>query len=112
MLVGDLIARFEDEAVAAETLVALGDIGLTARVSRAAAEQDVTVGEFATASVQRFANRASDEEWVMMIGRMERAEDPGQVFLHHILSAAVTQDGLTQKPRLHTMAAGRTAPAS
>ena len=112
MLVGDLIARFEDEAVAAEALMALGDIALTARVSRAAAEQDVTVGEFAAASVQRFANHASDEDWLTMMGRMARAEDPGRVFLHHVLSAAVAREGPSQKPQLHVVATGRTAPAS
>jgi len=89
VLLGDLIARFEDEAVAAEVLMALGDVALMARVSAAAAEQDVTLGEFAADSVQRFATYASDEDWVTMLGAMARTDDPGRVLLDRALSAAL-----------------------
>lgn len=112
MLVGDLIARFEDEAVAAEALLAIEDIGLTAEVSRAAAEQEVTVGEFAAAAVQRFANQASNEEWMTMMGRIARAEDPGLAFLRHVLSVAVGRGSQSPKARLHIVAGGRAEPRS
>jgi hypothetical protein len=102
MLLGDVIARFEDEAFASEALFALDDIILAARVGVAAAEEELTSGEYAARSVDAFVSGASDEEWLTLFGLMSRAENPGQVFLHRILSNAVTnhakaslQDGIS-----------------
>ena len=88
MLLGDIIARFEDEAVVSETLVAMGDLALMVRIATLAAEHNLSAGEFATHSIGRFVNGASDEEWLTLIGQMSRAENPGQVFLRHALSNA------------------------
>src|SRR5262245_13044078 len=88
MLLGDVIARFENEAVLSETLFALDDLALMARIATLAAEDNLSVGEVATHAIGRFVNGASDEEWLTLIGQMSRAEDPGQVFLRHALSSA------------------------
>ena len=88
MLLGDVIARFEDEAIVNETLFALDDLALTARIARLAAKNNVSTGEFAMRSIGRFANGASDEEWLTLIGQMSRAENPGHVFLQRVLSSA------------------------
>lgn len=88
MLLGDLIARLQDEAVVSETLLSLGDLALTARVVALAAASDVSVGELAAQTVGRFVNTASEEDWLTLIGQMSRAENPGQVFLRRALSAA------------------------
>ena len=88
MLLGDVIARFEDEAFASETLFALEDLALTARVVAFAAENDLSAGEFASQAVGQFVSGASDEEWLTLIGLMSRAESPGQVFLRRVLSTA------------------------
>jgi len=89
MLIGDLIARFHDEAIASETLFSLGDLALTARVVTHAAESNASTGELAAQAVRRFADDASDDEWVTLLGRISRADDPGRAFLHHVLSRAV-----------------------
>jgi hypothetical protein len=89
MLLGDVIAKFEDEAFVNETLLGLGDLALSARVVTMAEESNVSAGEFAAQSVGRFVNGASDEEWLTLIGLMSRAEDPGQVFLRRVLSNAL-----------------------
>lgn len=89
MLLGDVIAKFEDEAFVHETLLALDDLALTARVFTTAAENNVSAGEFAAQSVGQFVNGASDEEWLTLIGLMSRAENPGQVFLRRVLSHAL-----------------------
>src|SRR5262245_43909536 len=89
MMIGDLIQRFDNDAVAAETLASLGDVALLADIAVAAAEQNVTLGEFATMSVERFVTLASDEDWLRMFTRVTSASDPGAAFLHHILSDAV-----------------------
>jgi hypothetical protein len=101
MLLGDVIARFEDEVFASEALFALDDIILAARVGVAAAEEELTPGKYAARSVDAFVSGASDEEWLTMLGQMSRAEDPGKVFLHRVLSNAVSnhakaslQDGI------------------
>ncbi|HXF86977.1 MAG TPA: hypothetical protein VNK48_01310 [Xanthobacteraceae bacterium] len=86
MLLGDIIARLQDDAVAGEALFALGDLPLTARVLAAAREAAMPPGEFTAQLVGRFVRSASDEDWLTLIGRMGRADDPGRMFLHHVLS--------------------------
>ena len=91
MLLGDIIACFEDEAFVNETLLALDDLTLTAQVVTSAAEENVSMGEFAMQSVGRFVSGASDEEWLTLIGLMSRTDNPGKVFLRRVLSNAVPQ---------------------
>jgi hypothetical protein len=93
MLLGDVMARFDDPAVAAETLLSLDDLALVAAVKAAAAEQELTVGEFAVQALDRFAAQASDEDWVTLVGALARAADPGRTFLQRILAAAVVGVG-------------------
>ncbi len=89
MLLGDVIASFEDPAFAGEALLALDDLALTAAIAAAADEEDMTAGEFAMQSVGAFVDGASDERWLTLIGLMSRADNPGQVFLRRILSDAL-----------------------
>ncbi len=89
MLLGDLMARFEDEALATETLVALGDLALVGRVEAAAAANDLTTGEIATQCVDRYTATATDEEWLTLIGLLGRADNPGQVFLQRVLAVSL-----------------------
>jgi hypothetical protein len=88
MLMGDIIARFEDEVAANETLLALGDLALTLRVTTLAAENNVSVGQFAMQAVGHFVNGAGDGDWLTLIGQMSLAEDPGMLFLRHALLGA------------------------
>ncbi len=89
MLLGEIIARFDDEAAATQTLAALQNPALATRVAAAAADEELTVGEFATRSVECFVAQASDEEWVTIVGRMSRSDDPGRAFLAHVLGFAL-----------------------
>ena len=100
MSIGDLIARFDDEAVAAEAVVALGDVALLAKVATVAAQRELTFGEFASSAVERFARDASDEEWIMLMGRLARVEDPGAAFLHQVLSTAVAESSRAPQQRV------------
>ena len=92
MLLGDMIARFQDEAFVIETLIALGDLALTARIATAAAANNVSAGEIAMQAVGRFINGASDEEWATLIGLISRANDPGHAFLKRVLSTVTTAE--------------------
>jgi len=87
MLLGDIIARFRDEAVVSEALLLLDDFALTAQVVARAADSNVSAGELAVESVGRFVNGATDEEWLTLIGQMSRSDNPGGVFLRRVLSA-------------------------
>lgn len=89
MLLGDIIASFQDEAVIDETLFSLGDLALTTRLVALAAKSNVSTGELAMQSVGRFVNGASDEEWLALFGQMSRSDNPGQVFLRRALATAV-----------------------
>lgn len=89
MLLGEVLAKFEDEAFVNETLVALDDLALTARIAAAAVEHNLSKSEFTLQSVDRFVNGATDDEWLTLFGQMSRADDPGQVFLRRVLSNAV-----------------------
>jgi hypothetical protein len=91
MLLGDMLARLEDETVAAEALLALRDLALLTRVKSAAARDDLTAGEFTVMSVDYFIAHASDQDWLTLSGLMARAEDPGQVFLRRVLSDALAE---------------------
>lgn len=89
MILGDLIAGLEDETSAMETLIGLGDLALLARIEQAAAAHDLTTGEFAAQSVRIFSGRASDEDWVSLIGVMGQSADPGQVCLKRMVEFAL-----------------------
>ena len=89
MLLGDLIARLDDETLAIETLVGLDDLALVAEVDTAAARQGLTAGAFAARAVSLFTTGASDDDWVSLIGTIGRAEDPGGACLKTMLAYAL-----------------------
>lgn len=86
MLLGDLLARFEDETVASETILRLGDLSLIAALHARAEAHGETLGSYAAGAVRRFAAEASDETWISLMGALARAEDPGAVCLQLALA--------------------------
>ncbi len=84
MLLGDVLARFDDETIAAETIMRLGDLALAADLGERAASEGQSLGAFASGAVRRFAAEASDEQWVSLMGALARAEDPGAVCLRYV----------------------------
>jgi hypothetical protein len=57
MLLGDIISRLDDEAIAMQTLVGLGDLVLLTQVETAAAAEGLTAGGFAARAVNLFSTR-------------------------------------------------------
>src|SRR5581483_8306884 len=90
MTLGDILARFDDEAFAAETILGLGDLALVAALQKLAESSGMSLGAFAAGAVRRYAAAASDEEWITLMGALSRAEDPGAVCLKRALSFAAT----------------------
>ena len=69
MLLGDLLSRFTDESLAAEAILSLADLGLLTALRQRAEANGLELGTFAALAVQRYAEEASDEEWVTPHGR-------------------------------------------
>lgn len=85
MLLGDLITRFSDQAVAEEAVLALGDLTMLALLREEADATGLGLGECVAAAARRYAAEASDEEWVTLMGVMGKEPDPGAVFLRRAL---------------------------
>jgi hypothetical protein len=92
MLLGDLLSRFDDENIAQEAVLALGDLALIARLREAADADGTAFGSFAAGAVRRYAAEATDEEWTTLMGVLSRAADPGSACLRralaHVLGSA------------------------
>lgn len=94
MHLGTLIARLEREDNAAMALEALEDIVLFSAVSEAGSRYEESPGVYVAGAVARFSNGAGDEDWVSLIGHIERAEDPGQAALVRMLQWALAHDAV------------------
>ena len=81
MVLGDILARLTDETAAVETILGTGDLTLLTVVKERAAAEGLDLAACVTQTVQRYTHEASDEEWVTLIGLMNRANDPGAICL-------------------------------
>ena len=93
MLLGNVLAHFDDEAFATETVLRVGDVALLAAMRKQAEEEGETLGSFARAAVQRFAAEADDEAWVSLLGALARTQDPGTVCLMRAFAYASRATG-------------------
>jgi len=80
-MLGDILARLTDETTAVETILGAGDLILLAAVRERAAAEGIEMAACVTQTVQRYANEASDEEWVTLMGMLNRSHDPGVICL-------------------------------
>lgn len=88
-MLGQLIAALDDPTVSARLLSALDDQGLSARLAAAAGADRRSPSDVMAARVRHFLDAATDEQFVQLIGIMNRAEDPGLAAVRAILSAAL-----------------------
>ena len=80
-MLGDLLARLTDETAAVETLLQVGDLTLLETARTKAAAEGLDLAACLTQTVRRYASMASDEEWVTLIGLLNRSENPGATCL-------------------------------
>ncbi len=92
MLLGDILSRFDDPGLAAETVAGLGDLALFARLRLAAETEGVSLGEYASAAVHRYAAQAPDEEWITLMGALGQADDPGAVCMMRAFAFVLQHD--------------------
>ncbi len=88
-MLGDLLASLTDETIAVETILGAGDMTLLAAVQAQAAADGLDLGACVTQTVQRYNHEASDEEWVTLIGTMNRSQDPGAACLKRAFEHAL-----------------------
>lgn len=81
MMLGDVLARLNDEGEAAEIIVGVGDLRLLAAMRERAEFEGLDLAAYARAAIQRYAAEASDEEWITLLGLIGRAGDPGTACL-------------------------------
>lgn len=80
-MLGDILARLSDETTAVETILGAGDLTLLAAVRERSAADGLDLAACVTQTVQRYTHEASDEEWVTLMGMLNRSPDPGTTCL-------------------------------
>jgi hypothetical protein len=85
---GDLLARLTDETAAVETLLQLGDLTLLEMARGKATAEGLDLAACVTQTVQRYASTASDEEWITLMGMLNRSQDPGATCLKRAFAYA------------------------
>ena len=80
-MLGDLLARLSDETMALEAILGTGDLALLTAVRERAASEQVDLATYVSQAVQRYAAEASDEEWVTLMGALNRSLDPSATCL-------------------------------
>lgn len=93
MLLGDVIRGLDNEVVAAETLLGVGDLGLLAAMRTAAAASGLSPGAFAARAVRFYADAADEAEWVALMGDLGRASDPGVACLERAFAWTLANTG-------------------
>jgi hypothetical protein len=89
MLLGDLIARFSDQAIAEEILLRLDDLVLLTNLRAQSDAAGISLGSYTAAAASRYAAEASEDEWLTLIGAMNRSHNPGDAYLKRALAYAV-----------------------
>ena len=92
MVLGEVLERLSDEAFAAETLVALENLNLMVQVEAVGQQFGENVGEYAAGASCRFAQLASDDDWLALMTALERADDAGTACLKHMLAWSLHHD--------------------
>jgi hypothetical protein len=87
-MLGDILTRLTDETTAVETILGTGDLALLAAVREQATAEGLDLAACVTQTVQRYATTATDEEWVTLMGMLNRTKDPGAICLQRAFAYA------------------------
>jgi hypothetical protein len=91
IMLGDLLASLTDDTKVLETIAGAGDLKLLAAAQELAAADGLDLSSYVTQTVQRYTNEASDEEWVTLMGLLNRSPDPGTTCLKRALEHALRE---------------------
>jgi hypothetical protein len=95
MLLSDLIAQLSDETAAHEALLRVADLALLAELRQRAEADSLSIGAYAARAISCFAAHATEEDWLTLMGAMNRTNDPSLVFLRHALAHAGSPESLS-----------------
>jgi hypothetical protein len=88
-MLGDILARLTDETTAVETILGSRDLALLAAVRERASTEGVGLAACMIQTLQRYTAQASDEEWVTLMGMLNRSQDPGATCLKRAFEYAL-----------------------
>jgi hypothetical protein len=87
-MLGDILARLTDETIAVEAILDTSDLALLAAAREQADAEGLDLATCVAQTVQRYANGASDEEWVTLMGLLNRSPDPSATCLKRAFAYA------------------------
>jgi len=90
---GALIASLDNPQVMTALITALGMEGLDERLEKAAAAEAMDPPDYLATVIRSFLEMASDDDFVQLVGIMNRAEDPGLAAVRSILRKTVLEQG-------------------
>lgn len=88
-MLGDLLASLTDETTATETILRSGDLKLLRAAQEQAAAEGLGLAAYVAQAARRYANEASDEEWISLMGLLNRSPDPGATCLQRAFAYAL-----------------------
>ena len=89
MMLGDLLAELSDETAATEAILSVDDLPMLAAMREQAQADGLDLPAYVAAAMRRYASEASDEEWITLMGLINRASDPGVVCLKRAFGHAL-----------------------
>lgn len=92
MLLGQVLQQLSDEAIAAETLMGMGDLPLVVEVEAVGRKYGESMPAYAIGAMRRFEAFASDDDWLALMTALGRAADPGAACLRHVLAWSLKRD--------------------
>lgn len=95
MYLGQLIARLRSENDAGLALESLNDFALFSEIAGMGEMFAETPGEYMAGAASRFANQASNEDWLQLVSCVEGSGDPGRTLLQSIVRWSLARDRAT-----------------
>jgi hypothetical protein len=93
MTLGELLVQFEDEIFAAETALCVGDLVTISALCDQAGALGLTLGAHAARAMRQYSDAATDDEWLTLVGAMNRADDPAAVYMRRAFAHAKGSTG-------------------
>jgi len=89
MMLGDVLAKLTDETSATEAILSVEDLPMLAAMRDQAQAEGIDLPAYVAGTVRRYAAEASDEEWITLMGLLNRSADPGATCLQRAFEHAL-----------------------
>jgi hypothetical protein len=85
-MLGEILEQLRDRSEVYQLLAETGDLALMARLDQAAHALAADPRDLALRAVRSFAEKADDEAWVKLIGRLQGSQSPAAACLSEMIS--------------------------